>query len=822
MKRPFKIGMRLGALALIAVSALLVISLSDCRGRRSEEEPSAAGARPPAALSAAAARRAVPPLPPPHQENALEKIEAAEEAGLLDLDTAWTYRFRALFEPSRLPQEYRSKVDIPCGTPVFSGFAEVRDRLRPETLAGLEPYLVRPTDPRSVFASRLPARTAAGSRAKSRGTGLLFALEAPGGQRPTENKSLGAWVGVGCRTAPVTIWSHAGVEPADRAAAAFDRRNLWHEFKKIMPLEPLSDKDVVDEHGRPDNGHDGDLDIYLVPPLEELGTALGFCATLSPAHQTPTYILILESLTGDDLEAVMAHELFHSFQCALDSNEEIWWEESTATWAEEYIDSDWQTEQQYMPHAFVRSEFRSRWLRSRTGLAPYGAYLFPFYLASRFGDRIVGDIWNDCAAAGPNALQAVIGRIQMNGLSFEEAFKEYALVNYDATDTFPAGRKYPEPLDTFPHHFERRIMLKDRSDSWLFDMNSLSAKYLHVYNDGIDPAKFPAALFDLKNLSHHSFISVQAVIFKGQDHRLEDWTGLEERYFCLTNESDRFDDIVIVMASTEPYNAMMGLLLPIELGYVSECDADWIGTLTFQASYNCRSNEEGEWVKTGAWREGNSGPWQDQFTKHDFEISRSFSANATVNLILKAAPKEAESAEEKEMMEQMSRLFGSVVYVQDTVKGSAQISLREEKTETTTVRPPGRSDYVTSKSNAGGGGALAPYGLSPRLTIHPEKGEYTLEINFSAPDAPGVWTVESSNAPPTSGSWTYDGAKPLFDAYVWRETWHEPVLRGTFKGNTIQGSWKSPPRPCLPEDKCSCLELPHADLTVQWSLRKLR
>jgi len=488
----------------------------------------------------------------------------------------------------------------------------------------------------------------------------------------------------------------------------------------------------------------------------------------------------------------------------------------------EYIDSDWQQEQPYMPHAFKRSEFKSRWLRSWSGLAPYGAYLFPFYLASRFGDRIIGDIWNDCAAAGRNAIQAVINRIPMNGLSFEEAFKEYALMNYDATDGFPAGRKYPEPLDTFPHHFERRIMLKDRSDSWLFDATSLSAIYLHVYNDGIDPAKFPAALFDLKNLSHHSFISVQAVIFKGQDHRLEDWTGLEERHFCLTNESDRFDDIVIVVASTDPDNNYPGLLLPIELGYVSDCDADWIGTLTFQASCSCQTRDEGEWTRTGAWRAGNSGPWQDQFTKHDIEISRYFQATASVNLSLKAAVKKAESAEEKEMMEQMSRLFGSVVYVQDAVKGSAQISLREETTATTTIRPPGRSSWVRSKSSAGGGGALAPYGFSPRLTIHPEKGEYTLEINFSGPDVPAVSIVEGSNAPPRTNSWTYDGAKPLFDSYEWRETWHEPVLRGTFKGNTIQGSWKSPPRPAPPDTKCSCIGLEHADLTLQWSLRKLR
>lgn len=70
-------------------------------------------------------------------------------------------------------------------------------------------------------------------------------------------------------------------------------------------------------------------------------------------------------------------------------------------WAEEYIDPDWQEEQEFMPDAFDRSFFSTQWLRSNRGLHPYGAYLFSFYLASRFGDKIIGDIWKDCYAAGP-------------------------------------------------------------------------------------------------------------------------------------------------------------------------------------------------------------------------------------------------------------------------------------------------------------------------------------------------------------------------------------------------------------------------------------
>ena len=527
---------------------------------------------------------------------------------------------------------------------------------------------------------------------------------------------------------------------------------------------------------------------------------------------------------GVDLAATLAHELFHSFQCALDSQDEIWWDEATATWAEEYIDSGWQTEQDTLPEAFDAGKFLLKTLNSEEGDHPYGIYIFPFYLAGRFGDGFIGEIWTDCSVAGPNALEAAIGRISGAGLDFKEAWKEFALMNYD--DTKDYGRKYDETLDMMSLHWEDRVVLEAKSAVQAIELPPLSVFYFAVENRGIDPKKFPAVHFDLEDLEKEAEVSVQAVIVKDGKPRVEDWTERKERDFCLADPNDDFDEVIVIVASTERENTLKDLSVPVELGYAVECDADWVGTLTFTAEFNCRISDEGEWRKTGAWREGVGSPWQDQFTRFGLEIDRRYRATATVNLALKAQAKAAESEEERELTEAMNRLFGGAVYSQEGVKGIANITYFTRTKETTSIKPPGKEpSVVTSTANASGGGALEKYGMSalagPRLTVYPEKGEYRLEIDFSAPDVSGTSTVESSSGDSSSHPFQVE-TKPLFSSYQWRKEWAEPALNGTYSGDLIQGSWKSPPRTRRKDDPCPSALLENSDITLQWSIRKVK
>ncbi|MCU0276776.1 MAG: DUF6055 domain-containing protein [Acidobacteria bacterium] len=827
--------------ALLVGFAALFIVLTSCRGCRSKKEeaekktpvPVAAKAMPAPAKQLARPKRA---------PNAHDKILAAERAGRLDLDTAWTYKIQALVDQNSLPQEFRSPERIPCGTPTLKGLAAMHDRLKPETQEKLRPYLLRPTHPESIFFKRLQAK--ATSRRAPAAPGTLYAQDVPEPQRPTKGAPPGQWVRAQCSNGPISVWSAIGFEAASRAATLIDSKRMWTEFDRIMPVPAEIDAGARNEYGELDQDEDHDLDIYLVPTAmltDDDGRAKGWCRFIrrqekqdanhgddAPKNESgrPTWIMIDQSLQGDELGATLAHEIFHSFQYAVTIRQQPWWDESTAVWAEEFIGPkwDWAAERGYLTETFDDTTFRLKTINGEEGLHPYAAYIFPYYMACRFGEEFIGKVWSACGARGGDAMDAVESQLAAAGLELKEAWKEFALMNYD--DNKDYGRKYHETLDTHSYHYEDTILLRDKSEVQEIELPPLSAFYFVVTNSGIDADKFPGVHFNLEELEKKENVTVQAVVLKDGDFRVEDWTGQKEHDFCLKNEADRFDEIDLIVASHERKETLKDLKVPIELGYLAQCDVDWTGTLTFSATYQCDDSKEGEWRRSGAWRAGTSGPWEDQFSKFDLEQKNSFRATASVNLRLKTQLNKTESEEEKEMMEGLNRLFGGAVYIQEGVTGSCGISYHQYSKQTTTYRPPGKSTFVSSDAKAGGGGALSRYGMSalsgPRLTVYPEKGEYTLEIDFSAPDVPGTTTIESSGGGSQTNSWTWDGGKPLFASYQWRTDWATSALKGTYSGDLISGHWKSPPRKKPKDGGCASPGVAVADITVNWTIRKVK
>src|SRR5262245_56253187 len=94
----------------------------------------------------------------PAAERSQQLIAEAVESGRLDSDTSLVYRAYALFGDSRLPEQY-------VGSGAFednSLFVEAKlnwDTLSPSTRDRLTPFLVRPTDSRSIFSAKQTANT---------------------------------------------------------------------------------------------------------------------------------------------------------------------------------------------------------------------------------------------------------------------------------------------------------------------------------------------------------------------------------------------------------------------------------------------------------------------------------------------------------------------------------------------------------------------------------------------------------------------------------------------------------------------------------------
>jgi len=480
--------------------------------------------------------------------SSLALIAEDEKAGRLDKDTAWILRFQRLFEPEKLPQKYQSPQPIKCGTPVYKAFNREKAQLKPETIDHLHPYLVRPDHPDSIFNPK--RNQARASRKPSSGySNLLFAEEEeeerPEGLLPLDVSD------------KILLWYQRGGEgTAEEARQLLIEYDMYNRFLDIMGEEPPED----------DKGGDGRLDIYLVSAKDlksemesekDKDTVNGFCQPGSDPKENnpaPSHIQIDKGLSEDELGATLAHELFHAFQHAWDADEDEWWSEGTAVWAEDFIDPGWNTEQFYVKYAFDKGDNSLKSI-DEGDMHAYGIYIFPYYLTKvRYPDNdlLIGKIWASCKSQ--NALDAVESNLSGD---FKNLFKEFALLNYKAEllpDCSDNYQSYPEELGVYSEHDALKIDL-DKSKPLATNIPPLGACYMQLENK-IPKETMPHVLIDLREMLKNSDLTIQAIISQTNgDERCEDWSEKEERSFCTNFEEEDFEYLKLTIANHNRENA---------------------------------------------------------------------------------------------------------------------------------------------------------------------------------------------------------------------------------------------------------------------------
>ena len=88
-------------------------------------------------------------------------IADALAAGTIDFPTSLLYRAYALFGDSRLPPAYDGELWQGEDEALFLEASRAWGGLAPEVRDALEPFMVRPTDPKSIYYSPAPATLAA-------------------------------------------------------------------------------------------------------------------------------------------------------------------------------------------------------------------------------------------------------------------------------------------------------------------------------------------------------------------------------------------------------------------------------------------------------------------------------------------------------------------------------------------------------------------------------------------------------------------------------------------------------------------------------------
>jgi hypothetical protein len=121
------------------------------------------------------------------------------------------------------------------------------------------------------------------------------------------------------------------------------------------------------------------------------------------------------------IRVVVSHELFHAVQNAYDADEPAVWMEGSAVWAEEHVYPEQDDFERFVA-GFVARFFRP-FERPGAGFGdpyPYGAGLWPYFLAERHGPEVVRAIWERCE--GASFLDAAAAELAARGDSLEEAW----------------------------------------------------------------------------------------------------------------------------------------------------------------------------------------------------------------------------------------------------------------------------------------------------------------------------------------------------------------------------------------------------------------
>ncbi|MBN1272227.1 MAG: hypothetical protein JXB26_08135 [Candidatus Aminicenantes bacterium] len=495
-----------------------------------------------------------------------ELIDEDEKKGILDMNTAWPLRFQALFEPGLLPKDYQSPTPVISGTPMLVRFSRIRSQLKKETLDKLKPYLVRPMHPESIFSRRLLEDKEEFPSKDTELSGKLYA------QRPILSAILNLWMPPVDCPPKIRIWARndaAGKAKAQEVCQALKDYQMFEKFIDVMEAEPLPDAGGKTAEGMNeknkrerfiiDTGGNDSLDIYIVKPHHLKDTdpdsgkvvyACGMCCDVYDTRITPAHILIRQDLSGDQLKSTLAHELFHAFQFAFDSDESLWWMEGTAVWATDFIGPHWNKEHVYVPHAFESGTHTLKTITSEDGRHEYGIYIFPYYLGmpKKFGFRIVGQIWRGCKEE-TKALEAVENVLRED---FREVFQDFALLNYDDTSN-AIQEEYPETLNVINSHGarEEKISKAGRHTIEKIEVPPLGATYIRIYNRIPQEQKkqLPHMLFDLEPLAMMEELTVTALFDPEFGEEPEDWTGMEEKSLCLNFDDDDFNYLILVIAN---------------------------------------------------------------------------------------------------------------------------------------------------------------------------------------------------------------------------------------------------------------------------------
>lgn len=540
---------------LIAVGLVLVVAAAVAFVlRRGTGAP-----RPVDSPSASASHTAAPAATAPDDDRPIRSSESliaeALAAGEITYEESLLQRAYALFDDPRLQPSFRTRVvDWEAIGSLLEEVDKKEKTLSRELLDRLEPFRVRPNDPRSIV-----------NRPRAEVLKTQNASPAPEWKhRAVPGTNLSVWV--------------QGTEPELQRYADLAGR-VWREFPPFFTY-PLRDQPghAVGFFNSVEVNPDSTVDLYFVNGAD-LDPRLGPCQDCSlgsnagwtkvdpetPQAQQASAYLLLDKTKGDnDTLDTIAHELTHASQLAYDTGErgigaEPWMMESTATYVAYKV----------MKALKIRPAWEYRLIDRReptppgvpTGPRPplfnhlhqqlhrtgndYSGFIF-FYSASLdLGDGIVKQVWQQASPRGAQGIDAVDRAIPL-----VDHFPLFTVRNWNQD---PVRGQYKTRDDTFPTALRPEPVKDMPSDLGRFELTdpvvNLSARYYRFKWSGPRVKKVTFQNF-YKDLPDAHVWAIKQI---GADWKEpEDWSRREQVELCRESPLENVTELVLIVSDSHP------------------------------------------------------------------------------------------------------------------------------------------------------------------------------------------------------------------------------------------------------------------------------
>jgi hypothetical protein len=463
------------------------------------------------------------------QPRAQQLIQAALDAGQIDLGTSLLYRAYATFGDARLPREFVGSGPLEEDAQLFLDIELARPTLSASILDELQPFLLRPDDPHSWLNVGQP--TASGLPAPPMPADLRAAA------RDNRARCSGTreWITERSAMHPVRAWAlclgtHGGDEEAENNLFKI----IYVVDRAYGQMVALMGPAKADEYG------DDAIDVYAVPPgadpLRQYGDyaveAVRGVAPPQPPYRGSTssgYVMLpTYHLEEINYQLTVIHELFHVLQFAHTYHLNLYWfTEASASWASVHFNrtAPIQPERNAILHYenFGSFQFSDEGLRRYDGYHQYSAYIWPFFMEQEGGASRIADVWRrfENATSDDQATE------QLDGvLGFKDNFHLFAIRNvneslvpgdpvkprYHALDRF-----FPEDYRSTPNYDSVRLF-SNVPVTRRVDMAALASRYFGFQVANNDPVQ--SVEFDFSGLSGLDHLNRDALI-----HTTDGWVA---------------------------------------------------------------------------------------------------------------------------------------------------------------------------------------------------------------------------------------------------------------------------------------------------------